>query len=259
MSNSYKIDVTDKIIIVTGGYGHLGGAIVESLLLHGAIVIVAGRDKKKFENKFSINKKLDFYEFDISDEQSIISCFSNIFFKYGKIDVLINNAYFMNYVTESLDDYSKWKNGIDGVLNSVYLASKEVIPYFEKQKHGNIINVASMYGIVAPDFDIYKNANEYLSPDNYGVSKAGVIQLTKYFASFYGHKNIRVNSVSPGPFPSNEVQKNNKFINELESKTILKRIGKPEDLAGIFTFLSSEASNYITGQNFIVDGGWTAR
>jgi NAD(P)-dependent dehydrogenase (short-subunit alcohol dehydrogenase family) len=86
-----------------------------------------------------------------------------------------------------------------------------------------------------------------------------VIQLTKYYASFLGKKNITVNSVSPGPFPSLEVQKNKKFVEKLKSKTCLNRIGKPEDLIGIFNLLCTNSSDFITGQNFIIDGGWTIK
>jgi NAD(P)-dependent dehydrogenase (short-subunit alcohol dehydrogenase family) len=116
-----------------------------------------------------------------------------------------------------------------------------------------------MYGVVAPDFGVYEDSPEYLNPPHYGAAKAGIIQLTKYYASYLGDLNILVNSVTPGPFPSETVQRNKTFIAALEKNTLLNRIGKPEDLAGIFTFLSSDASSFITGQNFIVDGGWTTR
>ena len=98
-----------------------------------------------------------------------------------------------------------------------------------------VINVASMYGIVAPDFRAYDNAKEYTSPPHYGIAKAGLIQLTRYCASYFGNEGIRVNSVSPGPFPNDEIQKNVKFMKELNSRTLLGRYGRREELAGIFT------------------------
>src|SRR5690606_15062193 len=112
-------------------------------------------------------------------------------------------------------------------------------------------------GMVAPDFSVYENCEEYINPPHYGAAKAGVIQLTKYFASYLGKENIRVNCISPGPFPNKEVQKNETFISNLSRKTALKRIGKPEELVGSFIYLSSDASSFITGQNIVVDGGWT--
>ena len=117
----------------------------------------------------------------------------------------------------------------------------------------------AMYGIVAPDFSVYDESPRFLNPPHYGAAKAGVLQLTRYYASYLGKLNIQVNAVSPGPFPSNIVQENTTFIGQLAERTCLKRIGKPEELAGVFTFLSSDAANFITGQNFIVDGGWTTK
>ncbi|HKB44766.1 MAG TPA: SDR family oxidoreductase, partial [Chitinophagaceae bacterium] len=98
-----------------------------------------------------------------------------------------------------------------------------------------------------------------LNPPHYGAAKAGILQLTKYYASYLGSSGITVNCVTPGPFPSLEVQKNHKFIEKLSARTLLGRIGKPEDLAGAFVFLSSDAANFITGQNLVVDGGWTVK
>ena len=115
-----------------------------------------------------------------------------------------------------------------------------------------------MYGVVAPDFSVYDDSPQFFNPPHYGAAKAGLVQLTKYYASYLGKYNINVNAVSPGPFPHDSVQKDVGFIKRLESKTALKRIGKPSDLGGIFVFLCSDASNYITGQNLMVDGGWTA-
>ncbi|MFT4848997.1 MAG: NAD(P)-dependent dehydrogenase (short-subunit alcohol dehydrogenase family), partial [Sediminicola sp.] len=131
------------------------------------------------------------------------------------------------------------------------------IPYLSN--NASIANVSSMYGLVAPDFDAYENCPQFLNPPHYGAAKAGVIQLSKYYASFLGKKGIRVNAVSPGPFPSSEVQKNDNFMKELSKRTLLNRIGLPHELAGVFVFLMSESSRFITGQNFVVDGGWTVR
>ena len=114
-----------------------------------------------------------------------------------------------------------------------------------------------MYGVVAPDFRVYDESPQFLNPPHYGAAKAGVIQLTKYYSSFLGRDNITVNAITPGPFPSSAVQEDSDFINHLKNKTALGRVGEPEDLAGAFVFLLSDAANYITGQNIIVDGGWT--
>ena len=146
---------------------------------------------------------------------------------------------------------------LEGSLTSDFDVIKHCIPHLD---HGaSIINVSSMYGMIAPDFETYDEAQEYLNPPHYGAAKAGVIQLSKYYASLLGKDGIRVNTVTPGPFPNDSVQRNVLFMEALKKRTLFNRIGLPEDVAGIFTFLMSDASAFITGQNFIVDGGWTVR
>ena len=122
---------------------------------------------------------------------------------------------------------------------------------------GVLINIASMYGIVSPDPGIYGDSG-FDSPANYGAGKAAIIQFTRYLACHYGRFGVRANTVSPGAFPSPEVQKNSLFMEKLCSKNPLGRIGKPEELKGVVIFLASQASAYVTGQNIPVDGGWTA-
>ena len=121
---------------------------------------------------------------------------------------------------------------------------------------GSIINIGSMYGVVAPDLTIYGDSGQD-NPLYYGVAKAGVIHLTKYAASNLGAKNIRVNTVSPGPFPNPAKQPPGDFLSNLENKTLLRRIGFPHEVAGAVAFLASDAASYITGTNIVVDGGWT--
>ena len=116
-----------------------------------------------------------------------------------------------------------------------------------------------MYGMVAPQFEVYEDFPQFLNPPHYGAAKAGIIQLTKYYASYLGAFNIKVNAVTPGPFPSNPVQTEKNFIQELEKKTCLNRVGRPEDLGGAFVFLAADASNFMTGQNLVIDGGWTIK
>ena len=255
----YSLRVDSKVIMVTGGYGHLGKAITESLSFHGAQVIVAGKSIDKFKSIFNDNNKIDFVNFDIADANSIVSGYKIVMEKYGKIDVLINNAFYSKGQSPETMTDEEWAYGIDGVLGSVFRTIREIIPYYKQQGHGKIINVSSIYGVVAPDFSVYDESPEFLNPPHYGTAKAGVLQLTKYYASYLGKHNIQVNAITPGPFPSGTVQQDTKFMEALKAKTCLNKIGTPEDVAGIFTFLSSDAANFITGQNFIVDGGWTSR
>lgn len=260
MRKALRILPTDKNIIVTGGYGHLGSAITESLAKHQANVYVLARSKEKFNQAFdesSLKARIHFLEGDIASSQSLEAAFLRFNKERGSIDGIINNAFYAKGQSPETMDRADYNYTLDGTLTSVFESIKLSLPFLSD--NASIVNVSSMYGMVAPDFKAYQDCPEYLNPPHYGAAKAGVIQLSKYYASLLGEKGIRVNAVSPGPFPSNPIQENEIFMKELEKRTLLGRYGMPEELAGIFTFLMSDASKFITGQNFAVDGGWTVR
>lgn len=253
-------DLKGKIALVTGGSGHLGSAISEALSEAGSQVVVASRDEKKC---LELAKKLSNsgigMKLDITDNTSVTNCFSNIKSKFGKIDILVNNAVeFMagNLLEMSPRDFNRSLDvGVTGVFRMIQAA----IPFMQNIDNGggaSIINIASMYGIVSPDFRNYANQPSAENPPSYGVAKAGVIQLTKYTACKLAPLNIRVNSVSPGAFPD-EKKNSPDFINQLASRTPMNRIGKPWELKGVIVFLAGKASTYITGHNIVIDGGWT--
>ena len=125
----------------------------------------------------------------------------------------------------------------------------------KKQNFGSVVNMASIYGIVGNDFTIYKNTGGLTSPAAYSAIKGGIINFTRYLASYYGGNNIRVNCVSPGGVIN---EQNENFIKQYESKVPLKRMARSEEIAPAVTFLLSEESSYITGHNLVIDGGWTA-
>lgn len=246
-------------MLITGGYGYLGKGIVENLKLNGANVWVLGRSKSKFDEAFPDSEGIKFLECDISESKNFQSAFETVFNQEKRIDAVINNAFYLRGQSpEGMTD-EDFNYGMEGSLTSIYSSIREIIPYFKKQGFGAIVNTSSMYGMVAPDFTIYDDCPQFLNPPHYGAAKAGLIQLTKYYAHYLGPNNVRVNAVSPGPFPSETVQKDTAFVKNLEDHTALRRIGKPEDLGGIFSFLCSDAATYITGQNIAVDGGWTSK
>lgn len=258
----HQFNLTGKVAIVTGGYGHLGSAMVRALLSANAQVVVAGRSKEKYEQKFTPDERLrlEFTPIDITSEESIASFFEDVKAKFGRVDILVNNAHTARGNSQEAMPDSDWAYTMDGVVGSVHRCVKAVIPIMKKQQSGKIINITSMYGLVSPDFGMYKgdDCEKYTNPPHYGAAKAAMNQLTRYFAVLLGPYGICVNAISPGPFPKPEIQAANpKFVERLSRKNPLNRIGKPDDLAGVTLLLSSSASDFITGQVIQVDGGWT--
>lgn len=253
-------DLSSKVCIVTGGTGYLGSESVKILKDFGAIVVAADvRDKEeRWENATAA---ADWYvQCDLSSTESIRSCFKEVAQKYGHIDVLVNcGSYGAGFGKESQLEFmtdEHFQIGVDGTVGTVFRAMREVIPYM-KEHGGSIINYCSMYGLVAPDLRIYGD-NPQKQPANYGAGKAGVDQITRYAASALGEYNIRVNAVTPGPFPNPNNQTNEEFNSKLANKTMLGRFGQSYEIAGAILLLASDASSFMTGSNITVDGGWTA-
>lgn len=254
-------DLTGSVAVVTGGDGYLGYYISEALVEAGARVYLASRTEKKYKFAAKILQNRNETEIrsmnlDVRSMASIKECFNQIIRHSGKIDVLVNNANFISGKDLDMSE-SQWLEGLDGTVNGVYRTIKTVLPIMEKNRSGSIINIASMYGMVSPNPSIYKGT-DFFSPPNYGAGKSAIIQLTRYAACYLAGKGVRVNAVSPGPFPSPEVQKDKLFISRLQSKSPLGRIGRPYEMKGAIVFLASKASSYITGINLPIDGGWTA-
>lgn len=254
-------DLTGKVCIVTGGTGYLGSENVKILKDFGATVVVA--DIRASEERWAkAEQPLGdmFVTCDIGSTDSIKAAFEAVADKYGKIDVLVNCANFgagygKGSQLEYMDDET-FLTGINGSLCSVFKGMREVVPYM-KENGGSIINYCSMYGLVSPDLRIYGD-NPQKQPPNYGAAKAGVAQLTRYAAGALAPYNIRVNAVTPGPFPNPANQGDEEFNAKLAAKTMLGRFGQSYEMAGVVLLLASDASTFMTGTNLVVDGGWTA-
>lgn len=251
-----------KVAIVTGGDGHLGTAMSEALAEAGANVVIASRNASACTKlAYRLSSEYGIYAvgiaLDIRSVDSIKACMERANQEMGAIDIVVNNAAFGKQgKLESIPECD-WLEGINGTINSVFRCTQAVLPYMIFRKCGVVINISSMYGLVSPDPRIYGNSG-YDNPPNYGVGKAAIIQLTRFAACHLAGKGVRVNAISPGVFPNPKVQENQEFVSQLVNKVPLGRIGQPSDLKGVVVFLASDASSYITGQNIVVDGGWTA-
>ena len=246
-----------RVIALTGGYGWLGVAIAKGLASHGGRVFILGRDRERFEAAFG-DPSVQFVECDLEQSSSIDAAFATVTKIGGGLNVVINNAFYCRGSDPEAISDADWAYSIDGTLGTVHRGIRASIPYLKKQSDSRIINVASIYGLVSPNFSIYEKHPQQKSPPFYGAAKAAVIQLTRYYAVLLGPYGINVNCVTPGAFPSKKTQSNAEFIAAIGAKTPLARIGQPEELQGPFVFLSSRAASYVTGHNLVVDGGWTA-
>lgn len=254
-----------KSVIFTGGCGNLGKVMVKALLEYGAHVAVPSRTDR-FDSSFDEYRNsgaLIFVTADLTSSEDTKRVFSEIHKTFGKIDVLVNCAAYgggaggksCEFRLDKIDDQTI-SEGIDGTLGVIFRCTREIIPYFDLNGGGNIVNIGSMYGLIAPDFDIYGDDIPW-NPPTYGAGKAGVLQFTRYCASALARRNIRVNCLTPGPFPNITPNSNMAFIERLSNKTMLKRTGKAEELNGGILLLCSDASSFMTGANIVVDGGMT--
>lgn len=260
MNYKQLFDLGNKVCVVMGGTGYLGSESTKILKEFGATVIVADiRENPEYWEGASVRYDW-FINCDVASSDSIRGCFRQVADRYGRIDVLVNCASFgAGYGQGSQLEFMSdevFHIGVDGTVGAVFRCMREVVP-FMKEKGGSIINYGSMYGVVAPDLRIYGD-NPQKQPPNYGAGKGGVTQLTRYAASALSEYGIRVNTVTPGPFPCPRNQSDVEFNQKLANKTMLGRFGQSYEIAGAILLLASDASTFMTGSNVTVDGGWTA-
>jgi NAD(P)-dependent dehydrogenase (short-subunit alcohol dehydrogenase family) len=239
----------DKIIIVTGGNGLLGKDIIARISAEGALCI-------NVDINHETNKELTEIKCDITDNKSTDNAIDKIIEKFGRIDGLVNNAYprTTDWGNKFEDiHYDSWKKNVDWQLNTYFYFSQKVSKYMVKSQVGSIINMASIYGIVGPDFGVYEGTSMTM-PAAYSAIKGGIINFTRYLAAYLGPNNVRVNAVSPGGIFDNQ---NTIFVDNYVKKVPMRRMGLPDDISPMVVFLLSDEAKYITGQNIIIDGGWT--
>lgn len=274
-SNKYKdtiFSLEGKNALVIGGLGQIGINSVKILLDAGAAVeivdIETEFDNEKAKELKSLYKKnnLTFSKIDITNEKEVNKKIEKTSKNLGSIDILINHAHFKgdskllkphSQFFASFENYpfDVWKQTIDVNLNGLFLITKAVGTLMKKKNFGVIINTASTYGIVSPNKSIYEDSG-INSPVTYAVTKAAIINFSRYLATHWADYNIRVNTLSPGgvenPGQSDSFKKN------YSNLTPLNRLSKENEYQGAILFLASSASSYMTGANLVVDGGWTA-
>jgi len=244
-----------KVAIITGGCGLIGREITRALSEFGALVYIADINKEKAV-EIVRSFKINFIYLDISSDNSIKEMVGEVVRNEGRVDILVNSAY-----PRTTDwglkfekvSFGSWKRNVDSHLGGYFICCQKVAEEMKRQGGGSIINLASTYGVVAPDFSIYEGT-EMTMPVAYSAIKSGIISFTKYIATYYGRYNIRANTVSPGGVWDNQ---NPLFVERYSKRTPLGRMARPDEIVGAVVFLASDASSYITGQNILVDGGWT--
>lgn len=258
-----------RVAVVTGALGLIGKNHCKALSEAGANVIVCDLNEIKCKEFAStLAEKSLGVGVDITKKESILNLKDEIIKKFSKVDILVNNAalndsfenpqaaaeqsMFENYPLEL------WQNSLNVNVTGMFLCSQIIGTMMAERGSGSIINIASTYGISAPDQSIYKNdkgEQTFYKSASYPVAKGAVIMFTKFLAAYWGEKGVRVNTLSPGGVENNQ---EDFFVKNYSAKTPLGRMARPNDYKGALVFLASDASNYMTGANLVVDGGWTS-
>jgi len=250
--------VRDKVVIVTGGAGLLGRTFCQAIADNGGIAVVAEYDIAIAERLCTSleNASIVPAQVDITDKISVETLITTISKKYGKIDALVNSAYPRNknygkhFFEVTYDDFCE---NVGMNLGGYFLTSQLFAKYFYEQGYGNIINLASIYGVIAPRFEIYDNTPMTM-PVEYAAIKSGLIHLTKYMAKYFKGKNIRVNTISLGGIEDKQPES---FLRTYKEFCLNKGMLNAKDIAGTVLYLLSDLSEFVNGQNIVVDDGFT--
>ena len=271
-----QFDLSDRNILITGGGGFLGSSFAEAVAEMGALPILLDVNSNNLEEAQAglsdQGYKVQIIQLDITDKSKVQTVVDQIVSDHGKIDVLINSAAFaMKNFQEGGGDFfadfeeydqNLWKICLDVNLTGTFFITQAVGRVMKKQQKGVVINVASDVAVISPDHRIYKadkrynySGVEFNTPLSYPISKAGILSMTRYLATYWAEHGIRVNSFSPAGVYRNH---DPKFVEQLALRIPLGRMAFPQEYKGPIVFLASDASSFMTGANLIVDGGRTA-
>ena len=267
-------NLQDRVAVVTGGAGLLGREFCRVLAEAGASVVVADIDQKA---AFQVARQLreaghtaNGSGLDVTCPESTQGMVEQVLKEFGRLDILVNSAamdpkFDPDALAKGLtpgrfEDYplDQWNAALNVNLTGMFLVTQACVkPMLEQGKKGSIINICSTYGLNGPDQRIYIKDGKRLAfkPVYYTVTKAGVLGFTRYLAAYYAGTEIRVNALTPGGVYNNHDET---FVKNYSAKTILGRMARKDEMNGALLFLASDASSYMTGNNVVVDGGWTA-
>lgn len=267
-----KFDMTGKTVIITGAAGLLGKQFSIALAQAGANVVVADLAGIPAAENANEIKEMGLnaiaVEVDITDPNSTKAMVERALTAFGSVDVLVNSAALdpkfdsANILSQNVNEFetyplSSWKQALEVNLTGMFLASQAAVLPMLEQGRGVIVNISSMYGLVGPDQRLYErpDGTRQFKPVYYSVTKAGVLGFTRYLATYYAGKNIRVNALTPGGvFNDHDAI----FTAQYSTRTVLGRMANLDEMNAAMLFLCSDASSYMTGSNLVVDGGWTA-
>jgi NAD(P)-dependent dehydrogenase (short-subunit alcohol dehydrogenase family) len=269
-----KFSLKDKVGVVTGGVGLLGTEFCKTLAEAGAAVVVVDLNgdaaTKVADGLVKNGYKAKGIATDITKPDSVNAMVSAVLSTFGRLDVLVNSAALdpkfdpdaasKGIAPGAFEDYplEQWNAAMNVNLTGMFLVTQACVkPMIVQGKKGSIINICSTYGLNGPDQRIYIKDGKRVAfkPVYYTTTKAGVMGFTKYLAAYYAETEIRVNALTPGGVFNNHEEY---FVKNYSAKTILGRMAKKDEMNGALLFLASDASSYMTGNNVIVDGGWTA-
>ena len=267
-----QFSLDGRTALVTGAAGLLGRQFTRALGQAGASIVAADLDMESAEQQAQALREEGMsalgLKADITDPHSVETMVSSAVAEFGRLDILVNSAAMdPKFDPENLDAQSAnafetfpleaWQQAVDVNLTGMFLACQGAARQMVRQNSGVIINICSTYGLVGPDQRLYERPDgpQQFKPVYYSVTKAGVLGLTRYLATYYAGKPIRVNALTPGGIFN---QHDDVFLKGYSARTVLDRMANQDEMNGAIVFLASDASSYMTGANLVVAGGWTA-
>ncbi|MEO6003689.1 MAG: SDR family oxidoreductase [Opitutus sp.] len=252
-----EFSLSEKIVVLTGGAGLYGRGLAAQLAAAGATLVLASRNREALEGvareEQALGRVVHARTLDQADERSILQLRDDVMNEFGRIDGLVNNAVARPMKTADAP-LADWEASMKTNATGLFAISRAFGEVMATRSSGSIVNIGSIQGMVGPDYSLYEGLNMHAIPD-YFFHKAGMVNLTRFFAAHYGPRGVRVNCLSPGGFFSGQ---NPTFVERYAKATFLRRMAEDGDLGGPVIFLLSEAARYVTGVNLPVDGGYTA-